>query len=218
MKIHSKVYRIDSMLPIYQYLIVEPGNLTLIDTGLMGNQKRIVNNINKVGLNTDDLRQILITHSDGDHYGALSAMEEISRARVSASAIEAASIRCGTVSREIKATGLQKTVFTLFGKIVGRNPKNARIDDILVPGQVLPILGRLQVLDTSGHTPGHLSFYSESEKILFAGDSVMIQNKKLTPSTGSICWDEDKARQAFEMQMSLNPELICAGHGLYHRQ
>jgi glyoxylase-like metal-dependent hydrolase (beta-lactamase superfamily II) len=218
MKLNPKVYRVDSMLPIYQYLIVEPDGIVLIDTGLIGSQKRILNYMKKIGFAPDDLKMILITHSDGDHYGALSAMEEISIARVGASAIEAESIRTGSVSREMKATGLQKTLFNLFTKFVARNPKNARIDDILVPGQVLPVLGELQVLDTSGHTPGHLSFYSENEKILFAGDSVVIQNKRLAPSTGSICWDEDKARQAFEMQMSLNPELICAGHGLYHRQ
>jgi len=215
MKIHPKIFRIDSVLPIYQYLIVEPDCLALIDTGLMGNQNRIINNIKKVGLGPDDLKLILITHSDGDHYGALAALEKISPARVGASHIEAHSIRNGSVSREIKATGLQKALFTLFRKIVARNPKEARIDDILEPGQVLPVLGGLLVLDTSGHTPGHLSFFSESENILFAGDSIVIQNSKPTPSSGSICWDEKKARQAFDMQMELNPMLICAGHGLY---
>ena len=215
MKIHPKVYRIDSMLPIYQYLIVEPDSLVLIDTGFMGNQKRIINNIKKIGFGPDDLKTILITHSDGDHYGALAALEKVSSVRVGASNIEAQSIRNGSVSREIKATGLQKVFFTLFGKIVARNPKDARIDDILVPGQVLPVLGGLIVLDTSGHTPGHLSFFSESENILFAGDSIVIQNSKPTSSSGSICWDENKARQAFDMQMELNPMLICAGHGLY---
>jgi len=217
MKIHPKVYRIDSMLPMYQYLIVEPDSLVLIDTGLMGNQKRIINNIKKVGFGPEVLKMILITHSDGDHYGALSEMEKVTSARVGASAIEAESIRTGGVSREMKVAGLQRIFFNLFSKIVAQNPKNARIDDILEPGQVLPILGGLSVLDTSGHTPGHLSFFSESEKILFAGDSIVVQKSKLVPSTGIICWDEEKARQAFEMQMKLNPVLICAGHGLFQR-
>jgi len=181
----------------------------------MGNQKRIHNTINKIGYTLVDLKMILITHSDGDHYGALNALEKVTLARVGTSAIEAESIRAGSVSREMKAAGLQKSLFTLFGKVVGRNPKNARIDDILIPGQVLPVLGGVRVLDTAGHTPGHLSFFSESEKILFAGDSIVIQNSKPVPSSGSICWNEDKARLAFDMQMKLDPVLICAGHGLY---
>jgi glyoxylase-like metal-dependent hydrolase (beta-lactamase superfamily II) len=215
MKIHPKVYRVDAMFPIYQYLIVEPNSLVLIDTGFMGNQKRVINNIKTIGLGPEDIIMILITHSDGDHYGALNAMEKVTKARVGASAIEAEAIRTGSVSREMKATGLQKTFFNLFSKIVSRSSKDARVDDILVPGQVLPFLGGLRILDTTGHTPGHLSFYSESEGILFAGDSIVIQKSKPVPSSGSICWDEDKARQAYDMQMKLNPKLICAGHGLY---
>jgi glyoxylase-like metal-dependent hydrolase (beta-lactamase superfamily II) len=215
MKIHSRIYRIDSLLPIYQYLIVETDHLILIDTGFMGNHKAIINNINKIGFGPKDLKLILITHSDGDHYGALDNLEKTTSARVGTSAIEAKAIQTGSVSRELKAIGLQKILFNLFSKIVGRNPKNAHVDDILIPGQVLPVLGGLTVLDTSGHTPGHISFYSESEKILFAGDSIVVQKKKLTPSTGSICWNEEKARQSFDMQIKLNPQLICAGHGLF---
>jgi glyoxylase-like metal-dependent hydrolase (beta-lactamase superfamily II) len=215
MKIHPKVYRVDAMLPIYQYLIVEPDSLVLIDTGFMGNQKRIINNINTIGLGPNDITMILITHSDGDHYGALSALEEVTKSRVGASAIEAEAIRAGAVSREMKATGLQKTFFSLFSKIIARSSKNARVDDILVPGQVLPFLGGLRILDTTGHTPGHLSFYSECEGRLFAGDSIVLKNSKPVPSSGSICWDEDKARRSFDIQMELNPKLICAGHGLY---
>ena len=51
------------------YLIIDNDGLTLIDTGLSGSEKKILNYINGLGRSPGDLKRIVITHSDLDHIG-----------------------------------------------------------------------------------------------------------------------------------------------------
>ena len=68
------------------YLIMDPDGLTLIDTGLPGNHKKILNYMTGLGYSPSDLTRIIITHADMDHIGSLSALKKASGARVYASA------------------------------------------------------------------------------------------------------------------------------------
>ena len=51
--------------------------------------------------------------------------------------------------------------------------KPLQVDEILREGQKLDVLGGLEVLETPGHTPGHISLFSPSTGILFVGDSIV---------------------------------------------
>jgi glyoxylase-like metal-dependent hydrolase (beta-lactamase superfamily II) len=88
------------------------------------------------------------------------------------------------------------------------------VDGTLHPGDILPILGGLVVLATPGHTPEHISFFLQNQKVLFSGDSIQFTSTALLPSTGANTWNETIARQSYEEQMALSPTLICGGHGM----
>jgi glyoxylase-like metal-dependent hydrolase (beta-lactamase superfamily II) len=197
-----------------QYLIANTHGIVLIDTGLRGNQHRILSAINSLGMRADQLSLILITHADGDHFGSLSTLQLNTPARTGASQLEAAAIRLGRSSRPLTPkTPVESWLFKLTAKLF--YAQAAHVDTILEAGSTLPILGGLQVLDTAGHTPGHLSFYLPEEKILFAGDSIWRRDGKPSPSTGSNTWDPNLARQAFDRQMALPLKIIAAGHCVF---
>lgn len=211
-QIHDHVF-VFSRMSIHQYLIVDNGKLILIDTGLPGNHNSLMENVSSIPKSITDLTHILITHADGDHYGAVNGLRGLApNVRVCASVLEAQAMAAGSMSRPLKINSVWMKLFHVMTKRLF-NSTPTLTDVILQPGQVLPFLGGLQILDTSGHTPGHLSFYSPSAGILFAGDSIFFSGKTPTPSHGANCWDEEKARQAYSLQMSLQPRLICAGHG-----
>jgi glyoxylase-like metal-dependent hydrolase (beta-lactamase superfamily II) len=212
MPLPPAVHRISGIVA-NQYLILEPGNLTLIDTGLAGNHKKILEALANLGFRPQDLRQILITHADGDHYGALNELRGASGARVYASAAEAEAMGRGTSSRQLRPTGLAKIAYGLMSRFIRTAP--APVDEILVPGTRLPLLGGLDVLDTLGHTPGHLSFYSPTAGFLFAGDSIVVRGGELAPTGGGNTWDAALARRSFEAQLALRPRFVCAGHGYW---
>jgi glyoxylase-like metal-dependent hydrolase (beta-lactamase superfamily II) len=66
---------------------------------------------------------------------------------------------------------------------------------------------------TPGHTPGHISFYSASARILFAGDSVRSSRDELLCSTGPVTWDELEAQNSMRLQAAMRPRIVCVGHG-----
>src|SRR5208283_3432217 len=81
MEITTNVHLIPNIVA-NPYLIMDPDGLTLIDTGLPGSDKKILNYISGLGRSPSDLKRIIITHSDIDHVGGLSAIRKASGAHI----------------------------------------------------------------------------------------------------------------------------------------
>jgi glyoxylase-like metal-dependent hydrolase (beta-lactamase superfamily II) len=201
-----------------QYVVQENDDYLLIDTGLRYNYTNLVNFLSRQRISAKKLKMVVITHADGDHYGCLNLLVNHSSVKLTpaASAIEAEAIGKGISSRPLRSKGLQKIVLGMLSPLFTCKP--VRIERILIPGETLPFLGGLLVLDTKGHTPGHISLWSETEKTLFSGDSINIRDGVPSPSRGVNTWDEDLARKSFEMQMDLHPDHIYGGHGVWNRE
>jgi glyoxylase-like metal-dependent hydrolase (beta-lactamase superfamily II) len=193
------------------YLLVDPDGLALIDAGLPGSHKKILKYVEGLGYTPGDIKYILLTHADSDHVGGLAALQRASQAGVYTSEIEAEAITEGRFSRPLKLRGWRKWLFDFSRLFFKAAP--CQVDDILHNGQSLEIMDKLQVLDTAGHTPGHLSFYLPQEKVLFCGDSLRTIDGQIQISSGANTWDEALAKQAAQKQAALDAKVICAGHG-----
>jgi glyoxylase-like metal-dependent hydrolase (beta-lactamase superfamily II) len=200
---------------VNQFLIAGPEGLLLIDTGIGGNTKQILKIINQLGFNPGDLKKIIITHADGDHYGSLADIKKNTQAISYAHPIEADAIKLGISSRVLEPHGLQKVLFSLVRPLMKTQP--ATIDRLLQGGETFDTLGGLRVINTPGHTPGHLSLFSPSTGVLFAGDSITISAGVPQPSAKGNTWDMAIAEQSFKQQMDLNPTAIYAGHGIWEK-
>ncbi len=197
-----------------QYLIRDGDSLSLIDTGVSGNARTILRGIASLGLSAHNLQRILITHADADHYGALARLQALAGAQTCTSQPEAEAIRAGRASRNLKASSpLEKVFVRASGPMMRAAP--AGVDRLLTPGDVLPVLSGLVVLDSRGHTPGHLSFFLPEKGVLFSGDSVFRRNGSFIPSYGINCWDGQLAVSAMQAQLELAPKIICGGHGVF---
>ncbi len=192
------------------YLIETSQGLLLIDAGPRFAPKRILQAITALGHTPQDLKMILITHADADHTGGLAALAKATGAPIGASETAARAIEKGISSRPINLPGW---LLWLMNPMLTSTP--LQIDRILKPGDM--VLDVLEVLDTHGHTPGHLSFYAADEKVLFSGDSVLRHGELLEPSKGVFCWDEAQAKQAADRQLALDPEHIYSGHSIWHK-
>jgi glyoxylase-like metal-dependent hydrolase (beta-lactamase superfamily II) len=194
------------------YLMVDSDGLTLIDTGIPGSANKILRYIKRVGYSNRDLNRILLTHADYDHAGSLAALKKATGARVYASIFEARAVARGQFPRSLKTDNiLLKPVFALAEYLGRISP--AHVDENLYDGQVLPVLHGLYVVDTNGHTPGHMSFFIPSVGILFTGDSILSRKDHLAGSHGAVTWDQDEADAAVRKQLALRAQIICSGHG-----
>jgi glyoxylase-like metal-dependent hydrolase (beta-lactamase superfamily II) len=212
MEIIKNIYQIPGVFANC-YLIVEPEGLTLIDAGIPGNGKKILQYIDSLGRSPHDLKRILITHADMDHVGSLSAVKKATGARVYSSAVESQAMSEGRSSRPVKTGGnpLRRILFLMVGRFFSAKPGPA--DELLTDGQMLPIMGGLKVVETIGHTPGHLSFYLSAAGVLFTGDSIVADEKGLQRSRPNFTWDAMKVGEAVLRQAALGARIVCPGHG-----
>jgi glyoxylase-like metal-dependent hydrolase (beta-lactamase superfamily II) len=195
------------------YLIVEPEGLTIVDTGMPYSEKRTLEYISRQGRSARDIKRILITHADLDHYGCLSALKNASGARTYASSIEAGAIAAGKSSRPVnRSVGrFQRFMINMMGKLLIARP--VQVDELLAEGQVLPVLGGLHVVETPGHAPAHLSYFSPSTGILFCGDSMRSDGRGFRGSRSRNNWDQAMAEASVRKQRELGAAIVCPGHG-----
>jgi glyoxylase-like metal-dependent hydrolase (beta-lactamase superfamily II) len=211
MQITPHIHQIRGMAN--QYLLIDQTEITLIDTGMASNTKNVLKHIKSLGLLPENLKRILITHSDPDHIGAVNALRQITGAKVFVSKIEADAMKTGASSREIHPKGMWILVYKLMSTFFTTQPID--VDEILEDREVLPILGGLQVLSSSGHTPGHLSFFLPEERILFAGDSIENYQGNPVPNLSALTGNPEEAQKSFDRQMPLNPLVIGCGHAYF---
>jgi glyoxylase-like metal-dependent hydrolase (beta-lactamase superfamily II) len=194
MKITDTIYQVDDVTGS-PTVIAGDGTLTVVDAGLPDSGPKILGLIESLGHKPSDIKQILLTHSDGDHIGALADLVAASGAKVYAQREEAEVIEGKRKSRG--------------GQIV-RTP--VHVDQIVKDGDVLPIHGGIRVVESFGHTLGHVAYYLESQKFLIAGDAIA-NHGGLSLSPPAYMYNADDAKGSARKLAALAPEGACFGHG-----
>ena len=194
------------------YLLIDPDGLTLIDAGLPGSHRKILRYLAGLGYAPGGLKRILITHADFDHVGGLAPLKAATGARVFASPVEAQAIAEGHASRPLKPrSAITKFLFDLMAGLF--KPAPVKVDELLADGQILPVLGGLRIVETPGHTPGHISLFAPAAGILFCGDSIVSGETGLRGSSGANNWDQAKSDESVRKQAALGARILCSGHG-----
>ena len=217
MKIVDNVYVVPGVMA-NTYVLVDEDGLTLIDAGMPGSEKKILAYLSTLGKSAGDIKRIILTHSDLDHAGGLAGLAEASGARTYASKIEAKAIATGKPSRQVHLSGfsIRRIIFSLVSPFFKARP--FEVEEILTDGQTLPASGGLRVVETPGHTPGHISLYAPASKILFCGDSMISEETGLQGSRPEATWNAEKAWESVHRQAELGATIVCAGHGLVVRE
>jgi glyoxylase-like metal-dependent hydrolase (beta-lactamase superfamily II) len=212
MKITENVFLVPNLV-CNTYILMDPDGLTIIDSGLPHSEKKILAFVARLGKSAQDVKRIIVTHGDLDHVGGLAALQKATGARTYASPIEAEFIAQGKSPREIKPQGfsLQRMLITLMRPFFKATP--FQVHETLKEGQTLPVLGGLQVIETPGHTSGHISLFSPSTGVLFCGDSIVADENGLHGSRPGLTWDEGRARSSERKQAELGARIVCPGHG-----
>jgi glyoxylase-like metal-dependent hydrolase (beta-lactamase superfamily II) len=212
MEIVKNIYQIPGVFA-NSFLIVEPEGLTLIDAGIPGSGKKILQYIDSLGRSPNDLRRILITHADMDHVGGVGALKKSTGARVYAGAVESQAMSEGKSSRPIKAGGfsVRRLLMSIAGSLF--RTQSVPADELITDGWMIPVAGGLRAVETIGHTPGHFSYYLPALGVLFTGDSIIADDTGLQASRPAFTWDAVKAGKAVKRQAALGARVVCPGHG-----
>jgi glyoxylase-like metal-dependent hydrolase (beta-lactamase superfamily II) len=184
-------------------------SITVIDTGYPGGTAyRILQLVRDIGYKPEDVRHILITHADIDHIGDLNALVKVAGAKVYASARSQQFIQ----SRR-SPPHLRLPLKLIIGCIGFFAFKVVQVDHIVADGDMLDIAGGIRVIATPGHTPDHVCYFWERERVLFAGDLMRNLADGLSLSPKQWTHDMTAVRQSAQYVLALDPAVICPGHG-----
>jgi glyoxylase-like metal-dependent hydrolase (beta-lactamase superfamily II) len=208
MEILEGVYRIDeasaNMAHSNVYLIVNGKELTVIDTGTPGNAKKIVDYIEKIGHKLDEVTTIILTHFHMDHVGSAKELKELLNNAKIASHVEEADY----ISGKKPLPKPYNILFRAFSSFIKPTPV-----EVTIPLKDNDKIGTLRIIYTPGHTPGSIALLDEERKVLFAGDTLRYNGKKVSGAPEQFSLDANMAKQSIGKIAALDFEVMLPGHG-----
>jgi len=183
------------------HLILEP-RLSLIDCGYARSRPRIAAAIGGLGRTIEELARVICTHGHPDHAGSVREL-----------ALEGIPIHMHPADGAALKTGWREAL---------RSPSRGRLFAAMTPeppdflpmvdGEVLPVLGGLEVIHTPGHTPGSVCLYGARDRVLFVGDTLQRRFGRVSYASGLYSDDVATARRAVKRLARLDVETIVFSH------
>lgn len=206
-------------------LLWDEQSAVLVDTGYPGQLPLIRQALEQAGISFETLSKVILTHQDLDHIGSLPNIltESAQKIEVLANEIEKPFIQ--GEKRLLKITDeaiaqidanfppdVPEEWRKAFKQLL-ENPPRAQVDTIVVDGAELPDCGGITIIDTPGHTPGHISLYHQPSKTLIAGDAMVVRDGQLFGPDPQYTLDLDEAMRSLKKLTRYDIETVICYHG-----
>ncbi len=192
-------------------LIFAEREMTLIDAGFRAGVPRIMDFIAGIGRKPEELRLIILTHNHVDHISGLRELVKRTGAKVACHRADIYELEGHMPYPHAVDRALE------FRPLSPLRPRlSVRASEVAVRlegGEVLPILGGLQVIHVPGHTPGSVCLYSKDRRLLIVGDALVRRNLAIYFPHGSVSTDRALAMQSAQKLAGVDFDTICFGHG-----
>ena len=204
------------------FFVGHPGGpWTLIDTGLPGRAEQIVEAAEARFGGGSRPEAILLTHGHFDHVGNALALAEKWDVPIYAHRNEFPFLT-GRSAYPPPDPTIGGAMAFLCRFMPSRPPDlSSRLREL--PND-LPMLLGWECIPTPGHSPGHVSFFRASDRIVIDGDAVATMNmdswagllsgrRELARAGAPFTYDWDLARASVKKMAALRPSVLACGHG-----
>jgi glyoxylase-like metal-dependent hydrolase (beta-lactamase superfamily II) len=184
----------DGLKAVNVYAVTGSDGLVLIDSGWsIPEAKALLRDaLGELGADFADIKRFLVTHMHRDHYSQAIHLRREFGTRVSLGADERWSLQVALEPNRIgssqQVSYLRELGASQIADLMDKHRGKVDLEDWELPTdwftdrEVVAANGRsLEVVETPGHTRGHVVFYDNPASLLFAGDHVL---PTITPSIG----------------------------------
>jgi glyoxylase-like metal-dependent hydrolase (beta-lactamase superfamily II) len=175
---------------------------SLIDCGYARSSGRIALALEAHGQRISDLARVVITHGHPDHAGSA---RELAAQGVPILIHPADAENLRITWRDVLRRPSRGRV---FAAMTAEPPEIVPIED----GQILPLLGGLEVVHTPGHTPGSVCLYGSRDRILFVGDTLQRRFGRVSFASALYSDDHAAARRSVKRLAALDVQTIVFSH------
>jgi len=178
----------------------------LIDSGIRSSGNKILNAIRNIKITKHAL-----THAHADHQGSSSVICHTLNIPLWTSELERNNAESGNVIDEYPN---EKHLIAIFQQKYWAGIGH-KVSCLLKEGDSV---GSFTVIETPGHSKGHISFFREKDKVLIVGDTLLNMNL-LTTVAGLhqppeiFTKDINKNKESIKKIYDLKPRILCFGHG-----
>jgi glyoxylase-like metal-dependent hydrolase (beta-lactamase superfamily II) len=205
------------------YLVEAQSTFVLVDTCAPGNERRIQRAAERFFGRGRRPCAIVLTHGHFDHAGSAGGLADAWGVPIYAHSLDLPYLtgEAHYPPFDLSSPGFFTSIARFFPTSTVNLETRVRALD---PGRMMPGLPDWEIVETPGHTPGHVSFFRRRDAVLLAGDAVTTMNldsffgtltkrKQVCrpPVPATMNWKE--AHRSVELLASLRPSWIGAGHG-----
>lgn len=186
-------------------LTINPGavetdrGLLLVDTGVPGKLDRVESNLSDAGFGLDDVWGVVLTHQDPDHAGGLAAIAE---------RVDPVVFAHPTCARVVD--GRERPV-KLEDEDAERYPASPVHVEVTDGSRIHTLAGPMEVVETPGHAPGHVSLYFPEASFLVSGDALHAPEGELDGPRFPM--DEAQAVESMRRLADLDFDATLTQHG-----
>ena len=210
MEIAPGVHRVS--LRSAKAFVVAEERLTLIDAGLAGSRPMLLRALDDLGRSEAEIERIVCTHGHLDHAGGVRELVDAAHAEGRDVEVLIHPADLAGVSLTFREALAAPQGGTRRGHVLQSMTPHPGAASPIEDGDVLPVLGGLEVIHTPGHTPGSVCLWARGPRILFTGDVLQMRFGKLMFASALFSHDHAQARASVRRLADLDVDMIAFSH------
>jgi glyoxylase-like metal-dependent hydrolase (beta-lactamase superfamily II) len=206
---------------IYPVILKDKDEMILVDCGYTDFLPKLEQAAFEKGVDFSALTKVIITHHDHDHMGSLAAIKrKYPHIQIIASEKDALYISGKLKSLRLEQAESMQSILPIeqqeSGKVfmeILKAVENEEVDLTVKDGDYFPWCGGIEIVETPGHMPGHISVYCKKHKTLISGDALALENGKLEIAAPQFTLDMNEAKKSVLKLLNYDIKTIICYHG-----